>query len=209
MTIELLLFDLDDVLVEYRQSVRCRALGARLNRDADAIHRALFESGLEAEADLGRIDAETQARRLGEALDAHVEVEDCIVARAVSMTPALALSPIIEALSARCRLAVLTNNGFLIRDHFARLCPPFAPFFEGRVHCSAMYGICKPETAIFQRCAKALNVAPERVFFVDDKAENALGAERAGMIGHHYRGADALRAQLSRLDLLEHAADAS
>jgi glucose-1-phosphatase len=207
LSIDLVLFDLDDVLVEYRHNIRCRALGARLGRDADTIHRALFVSGLETEADLGLIDAETQAQRLGEALGTAVRVQDCIDARAVSMTPALTLLPMVEALSARYRLAILTNNGFLVRDHFAALCPPFAAYFDGRVHCSAMYGTRKPEPEVFLRCLAALDASPQRTLFIDDKPENARGAECVGMIGHHYRDPDALRAHLSQLNLLEPLAD--
>jgi glucose-1-phosphatase len=208
LIIEWVLFDLDDVLVEYRHNIRCRALGARLGRDADAIHRELFLSGLETEADMGLIDADTQALRLGKALGTEVRVKDCIDARAISMTPVLALLPLVEALSTRCRLAILTNNGFLVRDHFATLCPHFAPYFAGRVHCSAMYGVRKPEPEVFLRCLDALGAVPSRTLFIDDKPENADGAERVGMAGHHYRNPDALHAHLSRLDLLESVADA-
>lgn len=209
MAIGLVLFDLDDVLVEYSHEVRCRVLAERVGSDAPAIHRALFESGLETEADLGRINADAQARALAAALGMAVDLEDCVSARAASMRPDLRLLGTVSALQQRCALAILTNNGFLVRDHFATLCPPFAPFFAGRVHCSAMYGIGKPDPDIFRRCAAALGATPQRALFIDDKPENAAGAERAGMIGHHYREPDALRAHLSRLNLLEPVADAS
>ena len=209
MRIDLVLFDLDDVLVAYSHAVRCRVLAERVGSDARTVHAALFESGLETEADLGRIGPEAQARALSAALGLAVRLEDCVAARAASMTPDLRLLDMVSALQRRCALAILTNNGVLIRDHFETLCPPFAPFFAGRVHCSAMYGIRKPDPEVFQRCAAALGVEPQRVLFIDDKSENALGAERAGMIGHHYRQPDALRAHLSHLDLLESVADAS
>lgn len=209
MRIELVLFDLDDVLVEYSHAVRCRVLAERVGSDPRAVHAALFESGLETEADLGRIGPEAQARALSAALGLAVDIDDCVAARAASMTPDLRLLDMVSALQRRGALAILTNNGALIRDHFDTLCPPFAPFFAGRVHCSAMYGIAKPDPEVFLRCAAALGVAPQHVLFIDDKPENALGAERAGMIGHHYREPDALRAHLSRLDLLESVADAS
>lgn len=208
MPITLVIFDLDDVLVDYDHAVRCRALGERIGCDADAVHRALFVSGLEYEADMGRIGAETQARTLSASLGVPVTLTDCIAARAASMAPRMALRDLVDALSARCRLAILTNNGFLVRDHFATLCPPFAHFFAGHVHCSAMYGLSKPDPAIFRHCARALGVSPEHALFIDDKPENAAGAERAGMLGHHFRDAPTLRAHLSDLGLLESAAHA-
>jgi len=209
LDIDLVLFDLDDVLVDYDREVRCRRLGERIDRDADSVHRALFASGLETEADLGRIDAETQARALGASLGTQVSLADCIDARAASMRPRLAMLAMVESLSARCALAILTNNGFLVRDHFERLCPPFAPFFADRVHCSAMYGLSKPDPEIFLRCAASLGVAPSRTLFIDDRPENIVGAERAGMLGHHYRDAPTLRARLFDFGLLEPTAHAS
>lgn len=203
MGIDLVLFDLDDVLVDYSHEVRCRTLGDRIGRDADAVHAALFGSGLETEADLGRIDAEGVARVLSETLATTVTLADCVAARAAAMTPRLALGDIVDALAARCRLAVLTNNGLMVRDHFATLCPPFAAHFAGHVHCSAMYGIAKPDPDVFAHCAAALGVAPSRVLFIDDKPGNAAGAMRAGMSGHHYRDIAGLRSALAAHHLLE------
>lgn len=203
MNIDLVLFDLDDVLVDYDHGIRCRTLGQRVGRDADAVHRALFGSGLEFEADLGRIDPNGVASALSEALDVPVTLEDCVIARAASMRERPALRATVEILARHRRLAILTNNGMLVRDHFPTLCPIFAPYFLGHVHCSAMYGVGKPAPEIFLRCADALDVAPDSVLFIDDKVENAAGAERAGMLGHHYRDPATLRAFLARLDLLE------
>lgn len=203
MRIDLVLFDLDDVLVDYSHEVRCRTLGARVGREMMAVHDALFGSGLELRADLGRIDTDGVARTLSATLGTPVSVADCVAARAASMTPRRPLVALVEALAARHRLAVLTNNGLMVRDHFATLCPPFAAFFAGTVHCSAMYGTSKPDPAIFERCADALGTVPERVLFIDDKAENAAGARRAGMLGHHYRDAPTLRTHLIDLGLLE------
>lgn len=207
--IDLVLFDLDDVLVDYSHEVRCRTLGERIGRDADAVRAALFGSGLERQADLGRIDPEGVAHVLSETLATPVTLADCVAARAAAMTPRLALGELIAALAARCRLAVLTNNGLMVRDHFATLCPPFAAHFAGHVHCSAMYGIAKPDPAVFAHCAKALGVAPSRVLFIDDKAENAAGAIRAGMSGHHYQGIAGLRSALAAHHLLESIAHGS
>jgi FMN phosphatase YigB (HAD superfamily) len=209
MGVDLVLFDLDDVLVDYSRAVRCRTLGERIGRDADAVHAALFGSGLETEADLGRIDPEGVARVLSGTLGTPVTLADCVAARAAAMSPRLALVDLVDALAVRCRLAVLTNNGVLVRDHFAALCPPFAAHFDGCVHCSAMYGVAKPDPAVFAHCAEALGVAPSRVLFIDDKPENAAGAVRAGMSGHHYRDIAGLRSALAAHHLLESIAHGS
>jgi len=209
VAIDLVLFDLDDVLVDYDHDVRCRTLGARIGRDAHAVHAALFASGLERRADLGHVDPCGVAATLADTLGVPVGIDDCVAARAAATTARPDLLEIVDALSARCRLAILTNNGLLMRDHFAAICPPLAPAFEDAVHCSAMYGIAKPGPALFVLCAEALGVARGRVLFVDDKAENVAGAERAGMSAHHFRSVAGLRAALSSHSLLEAVAHAS
>ena len=199
--IDLVLFDLDDVLVDYRREVRCRTLGTRVGRSADAVHAALFASGLETASDLGRIDPAGVARQLSDALGVDISIEDCVAARAAAMTPIAEMPALVSALAAHVPLAILTNNGTLVRDHFARLCPAFATFFDGRVHCSGLYGVAKPDPAVFAHCADALGIAPSRVLFVDDRAENADGARAAGMQAHHFRTPALLRAALSQFDL--------
>lgn len=203
MCLDLVLFDLDDVLVEYSREVRCRTLGARIGRSADAVRAALFDTGLETEADLGRVDPDGVARRLSDALGTTVTVADCVAARAAAMRPIAGMPALVDALAARLPLAILTNNGALVRDHFAALCPAFAPYFSGRVHGSDLYGIAKPDPAIFRRCADALGVAPSRVLFIDDRAENADGARAAGMHAHTFRTSARLRAALADFELPE------
>lgn len=201
MRIDLVLFDLDDVLVEYSREVRCRTLGARIGRDAGAVHEALFVSGLETEADLGLVDTAGVAQRLSRALGVATTVEDCVAARAAAMAPIPGMRELVGALADVMPLAILTNNGTLVRDHFATLCPVFAPAFDGRVHCSGMYGIAKPDPTVFVRCANALGVAPSRVLFVDDRAENAAGARATGMHAHHFQTPALLRATLAEFHL--------
>ena len=202
MRIDLVLFDLDDVLVDYRREVRCRTLGERIGRGADAVHAALFGSGLETEADHGRIDTAGVARALSEALGTPVSVADCVAARAAAMTPRPAVLTLVEALAGSCGRAILTNNGTLVRDHFDTRCPAFAPHFAGRVRCSGEFCGCKPDPAVYLRCATALAVDPARVLFVDDREDNVDGARRAGMMGHHYRSPASLHAALAALGLL-------
>ena len=202
MSVDLVLFDLDDVLVDYSREVRCRTLGERIDRSADAVHAVLFASGLEAEADHGRIDTAGVARALSTVLETSVTIADCVAARAAAMTPRPAVLALVDALAGRCGRAILTNNGRLVRDHFDALCPAFAPHFAGRVRCSGEFGGCKPDPVVYLRCAEALAVDPARVLFVDDREENVDGARRAGMMGHPYRSPASLHAALAALGLL-------
>lgn len=199
----LVLFDLDGVLAHYDHAPRLRALAGRTGASEAAVAEALFESGLEREADLGRIHTDGVLATLRERLGVAVTLEDCLAARAAAMQANEAVLELAAAAGRRATLAILTNNGLMLRDHFATICPPLAPLFAGRVFCSAQFGLAKPEPEIFRRCVAQLGVAPEQALFFDDKPDNAKGARRAGLRAHTYRDEAGLRAHLAEHDLLE------
>lgn len=203
------LFDLDDTLVHYDHDARVHALAARVGVSPERIEAELFASGLEHDTDLGRFDAQSQADELARRLGVPVALPDCIAARAASMLPFDAVIALAQQVARRARLAIVTNNGLLIRDHLGALCPALAPLFAGRVFCSAEFGIGKPEPAFFHHCLERLQLAPAAVLFVDDKPANVDAARAIGLHAHHYRDAAGLAAVLREHDLLEEATHAS
>ena len=190
----LVLFDLDGVLAHYDHGPRLRTLAERSGAPFEAVAAGLFDSGLERAADLGDYDAEGQMRELSRRLGATLTVQDGIAARAASMT---AMPEVLDlARAVRAEVAILTNNGLLLRDHLHAMHPPLFPLFAGRVFCSAQFRLSKPDPAIYRACLAELGIAPAEALFIDDKAENAKGARKAGLRAHHFTGADGLRAAL-------------
>ncbi|PNS08443.1 HAD family hydrolase [Solilutibacter silvestris] len=190
------LFDLDHTLTDYDHERRVQVLAQRIGFSPASVHAELFTSGLERESDLGRFDPREHARAISRRLGVTVTLDDCIVARAAAMTPDPEMIALVQELSGRATLAILTNNGLLVRDHFAAICPEFAGFFGDRVFCSAQLKLAKPDPAIFLACAERLGIAPECILFTDDKAANVDGARAAGLQGQHFRDAATLRAAL-------------
>lgn len=190
------LFDLDGVLAHYDHAPRLATLAQRCGASVEAVSAALFESGLERDADLGLHDARGQVDELARRLGVAVALEDCVAARRASMRADTAVLALAERIARRAQVAILTNNNLLLRDHLPAICPPLFPLFDGRVFCSAQYRLAKPDPAIFLRCLDALGAAPAHAFFVDDKRENAEGARQAGLRAHHYQGLPALQAAL-------------
>ena len=197
----LVLFDLDGVLAHYDHAPRLRALAERSGASFEAVATELFDSGLERAADLGDYDAEGQMLELSRRLGVMVTVQDGIAARAASMA---ADDEVIDlARTVRADVAILTNNGLLLRDHLPEICPPLFPRFTGRVFCSAQFRLAKPDPEIYRRCVAALGFVPEQTLFIDDKPQNVEGARSAGLTAFHFRHAAGLRAELHALDLLE------
>ena len=61
---------------------------------------------------------------------------------------------------------------------------------------SCYLGLRKPEPAIYRRALDILGKPPERILFIDDRAENAAGGATAGMKTIRFEGAGKLREQL-------------
>jgi putative hydrolase of the HAD superfamily len=164
---------------------------------------SLTVSGLERDSDLGRFDAQGHARELSRRLGAPLSLDDCIAARAASMAPIGDCVAMAHVVARNAQVAILTNNGLMVRDHLHALCPALSPLFDGRVFCSAEFGVGKPDPAIFMRCAERLGLPPSAILFIDDKAANAEAARNVGMDALHFTGPGALRAALNARGLLE------
>lgn len=197
------LFDLDHTLVHYDHAVRVHALAERCGVDPGRVMDALTVSGLERDSDLGLFDAQGHARELSRRLGAEVALTDCIAARAAAMAPIGATLALAHEVARHARVAILTNNGLMVRDHLHALCPALSPLFDGRVFCSAEFGVGKPDPAVFLHSAARLGLPPSAILFIDDKAANAEAARAVGMDALHYGGPQALRASLRVRGLLE------
>lgn len=188
----LVLFDLDGVLTRYDRAARLASLASRSGTSAEQVKVALFDSGLEDESDLGRWRPREYAEELSRRLGAKLTLDDCIAARAASMTPDHATLDLVRRIAPRARVAILTNNGLFLRAHLPAMCPALFPLFSGRVHCSGEFGVAKPDPAVYRRCLAVLDVPPEQALFVDDNPDNVRGAVSAGLDGVAYAGVDAL-----------------
>ena len=197
------LFDLDHTLVHYDHAVRVRTLAERCGVDPERVLDALTLSGLERDSDLGLFDAQGHARELSRRLGVELSLDDCLAARAAAMSPIEGSVALAHAVACNARVAILTNNGLMVRDHLHVLCPALSPLFDGRVFCSAEFGVGKPEPAIFLRSAERLGLPPAEILFIDDKAANAEAARAVGMDALHYGGPQAFRVSLQARGLLD------
>lgn len=62
--------------------------------------------------------------------------------------------------------------------------------------------LVKPHAEIYQLALKRFGLAPGEGMFIDDRLENVEGAEANGFVGHHFRDAATLRAELKALGIL-------
>jgi putative hydrolase of the HAD superfamily len=104
------------------------------------------------------------------------------------------------AASDKCMIGVLNNEARATNEYrFDK----FGIRKYLKVAFSSCYvGLRKPGQAIYKRAVDILGVPAERILFIDDRAENAAGAESVGMKAVRFTGGDALRSDLARLGVL-------
>jgi epoxide hydrolase-like predicted phosphatase len=104
-----------------------------------------------------------------------------------------------ESLTAKCRLALLSNTDPLHVAHFEATYP-FVRHFHARVY-SCRVGSSKPSPAIYHHALREVDAMPDEAMFIDDLQENVHAAASLGINSFHFTDADDLLAEFSRLGL--------
>ena len=101
------------------------------------------------------------------------------------------------AASGRYTLGCLNNEAREPNEHRFRTFG-LRQYFD--VALSSCYvGMRKPKPDIYRRALDILGKRPDRILFIDDRAENAASAAAAGMKTIWFKGADTLRRDLEYL----------
>ncbi|HEY4559985.1 MAG TPA: hypothetical protein VIG54_04490 [Lysobacter sp.] len=148
-TPSLVLFDLDGVLVDYDRAARVAHLAAAIDVDAVDLHAVLFDSGLEDRFDAGEIEGEAYLEAIGAPFGRRIDHATWCAARGAAMRLDPHTVVRVEAVAARCDVALLTNNGGLLVDALPALLPTLAACFDGRLLASARLGARKPDSRVF------------------------------------------------------------
>ena len=199
--IDLVLFDMDNVLCRYDRWARAARLAEISGNTKEEIHRTIWESGFERSGDNGTLTAAEYLQGFGRRIGYPLTLEEWLDARRASTAPDHDMLDLVRQLRGSVEIAVLTNNSELVADHIDVLYPELRPLFGRRIYASARFGSAKPDVACYQRCVAELRVKPQTVLFVDDLAENITGAKSAGLHAHHFVSVDAFRTALTHYDL--------
>ncbi len=83
------------------------------------------------------------------------------------------------------RVFLLSNISTYLADHAEEI--PCLSLFEKCIF-SAVYGIVKPDRAIFELLCKECGIIPEETLFIDDSPINIEGARKFGIQGYLFDG---------------------
>ena len=187
-SLELIIFDMDEVLCRYDRPLRLRRLAEMTSRTPDEIFSAIWESGFEASSEAGAVDADAYLAGFGERIGYPLSRGQWVEARRLAMTPFPDVLALVASLKQRVPVAVLTNNGFLTKQTIGELFPQLPPLFAASLRFSAEFGARKPDPDVYRRFLANFGVAPQAALMVDDDVTNVRGAEAAGLHGHVFDG---------------------
>ena len=203
MTIDAVVFDIGNVLIEWQpENYFDRHFG-------EARRKALFAEvdlhGMNDRVDSGEnfhnVLAETEAQYPEFAKEIRAWHDDWIQLA----SPVLPLSVhLLRALKAKgVPVFSLTNFGIETFDYAASIYA-FLNEFD-RDYVSGRMGVIKPAPRIYEMLEEDCGVAPERLLFADDRADNIAAARARGWQTHHFKNSEGWAECLVRHGLLTEA----
>lgn len=200
--LRLVLLDFDGVLAHYSRPARLAHLARVAGCTPARVSKILFDSGLERAYDSGTLDTADYLERLGAGIGNTIDADAWIAARVAGAQADPLAMDLVASIAATVQVGVLTNNGALMLDAIPRIVAPLFPMLEGRVLCSGVLGVRKPDRAIFEHALAHFGVRAQDTLFVDDLFVNVQGARAAGLHADTVVDARSMRTVIRRYGLL-------
>ncbi|MBN1163207.1 MAG: HAD family phosphatase [Candidatus Krumholzibacteriota bacterium] len=201
-TISTVIFDLGGVLLLFDHRTICRRLERRYGIDEDLAYRKIFQSGLEAQFDEGKLTPEQFVVACSAELDRPLDIVEFKNLWADIFRENRPVVELIPRLAEKSTLLLLSNTNAwhmeLIKSKF-----PVIALFDSLV-LSYTVGHRKPHRKIFERALRESEdpSRPGRSLFIDDLEENVRAAEALGLSTLLYRTPAALKKKLIQLYLI-------
>lgn len=194
------IFDLGKVLIPFDFQIGYRALSGMCPYDSVEVRRRIGKTGLVAPFEKGLIEPRDFVTQLSAALELRMDHADFCRAWSSIFYGQLIDDTVLESLSARYRLLLLSNTNAIhwemIRDNY-----PMLRFFHDHVLSFKVHAL-KPDAAIYRAAVERAGCRPEECFFTDDIAENVEAAQREGLDAVVFESPSQLREEMARRGIL-------
>src|SRR5215469_1502252 len=157
------IFDLGKVLVPFDFQIGYRALAGMCSHDSIEVRRRIKQTRLVEPFEKGLIEANDFVRQLSEALEVQMDYAGFCRAWSSIFYGQLIEDTMLESLSARYRLLLLSNTNSIhwemIRQNY-----PMMRFFHHHVLSFRVHAL-KPDAAIYREAVERAGCRPEECFF--------------------------------------------
>jgi FMN phosphatase YigB (HAD superfamily) len=178
--IEVIYFDLGKVIIDFDHTRAAQKLLKLTPLSLKEAMAVLSDCELVSEYETGRMSSEEHYREVCRRLQMGISMEKFRELWGSMFLPQPLLSEsFLKGLKKQYRLMLLSNTNeihfeFIIQNY------PILGVIEERL-LSYQAGCMKPEARIFELAIKKAGVAPENIFFTDDRSENIEAAREAGI----------------------------
>lgn len=198
----LFIFDMDNVLYEYRWRERMEKLEAVTGHSFQELRRRWWHDEGEWRAEAGIPDTgDEYMAMVNEAFESNISRETWVEFRKAVMTYRPEVAESIQHASQHGQVTLLTNNGILIGEHLLDVAPDLIPFFgPEHMFATAHYKARKPDPLVFERVLDRYGASGESTFFVDDTPENLRGAQEHGITTKWFSPTDSGASVIEAID---------
>ncbi len=195
----LLLFDLGNVLVKFEPDKFSKALG--LDPNSSTYHYESSVRDLTNRFESGRCATDEYFTLLRAHLNNKFDESELRQAFLSVLTdPIPGMEDLVRRVTERMPAAVVSNTN---EYHFSSVLPRIhALDYLPKRYLSYQLGVIKPLPEFYERVKKGENVKPEEMLFIDDVEKNIGAANKAGMSGYLFQGAEGLEQHLKKLGVL-------
>lgn len=183
MSIRVFLFDIGNVLLKFDFSKALRAVAAESDV-ADELEALGLIDRIKVAYEDGQIDRATFLRGVFDVLKYRGTEATFISAWEDIFEPNEPMVTVVEQLSAKFPLYLLSNTNDIHRDYFLRRYDFFRHFKGGTYSDTARAS--KPGPEIYQIACREHGLAAAETFFIDDLLPNIETARALGFHAHHY-----------------------
>ena len=198
--IDLVAFDLGNVLCTVDEISAAKELAAKINQRWEYVHEIVFGQVAKLRFERGEITFDDHAHdaiktlRLDMSITELTEIYNSVIA------PSENMFPIVSQISKTHRIGLASNTS---EPHwkYAQQFLPFTSLLDP-VIVSYLVGTHKPEKEFYNRLVNESGVLADRILFIDDLETNVEGARKAGIIGLQFSTLENLETALISLDLI-------
>ncbi len=195
--IKAVLFDLGNVLVDFDYQISAKRISYFCDKKPEDIVKSFFGSEITAIFEEGKISPLDFFGRVKEMLGLKLSYEAFVpIWNEIFFLSAKnrGVFNLVNNLRQRYRIALISNINILHYEYLKKYFPVFNVFNQTFLSCDLK--LIKPDHLIYQKTLEALGVAPQSVFYTDDRPELVKSAQELGMKAFVFNGVKQLKVDL-------------
>ena len=197
--IDLVAFDLGNVLCTVDEISAAKELAAKINQRWEYVHEIVFGQVAKLRFERGEITFDHHAHDAMKTLRLDMSITELTEIYNSVIAPSENMFPIVSQISKTHRIGLASNTS---EPHW-KYAQKFLPFSSllNPVIVSYLVGTHKPEKAFYERLVNESGVPADRILFIDDLEINVEAARKVGMIGLQFNTRENLEMALISLGI--------